>query len=73
MCCPGTNSWYLCIVYGHEWRSVCKEGVVVFVALNRIGDAGGDQLLGTMGMTFPESRVEVAQLSVPVLLAHSPI
>ena len=70
---PGTNSWYLCVVYGHDLRSVHKKGMVTFVTLIGIGDASGDQLLGTMGMTFPESRVEVAQLSVPVLLAHSPI
>ena len=57
---PGTNLWDLCIVYGHDLRSVCNKGVVIFVALIGISDAGGDQLSGTMGMTFQESRVEVA-------------
>ena len=70
---PGTNSWYLCIVYGHDLRSVRKKGMAIFVALIGIGDAGGDQLLGTMGMTFQESRVEVARLSVPVFLDRNPI
>ena len=70
---PGTNSWYLCVVYGHDLRSVRKKGVVFFVALIGIGDAGGDQLSGTMGMTFQESRVEVVRLSVPVLLGRNPI
>ena len=73
MRCPGTNSWYLCVVYGHDRRSVRKKGVVSFVALIGIGDAGGDQLSGTMGMTFQESRVEVARLSVLVLLDRNPI
>ena len=70
---PGTNLWYLCIVYGHDLRSIRKKGVVVSVALIGVGDAGGDQLLGTMGMTFQESRVEVARLSVPVLLGRNSI
>ena len=70
---PGTNSWYLCVVYGHDLRSVCKKGVVFFVALIGISDAGGDQLSGTMGMTFLESRVKVVRLSVPVLLGRNPI
>ena len=70
---PGTNSWYLCVVYGHDLRSVRKKGVVFFVALISIGDAGGDQFSGTMGMTFQGSRVEVARLRVPVLLVHNPI
>ena len=73
MHCPGTNSWYLCIVYGHDLRSIHKKGVVVFVALNGISDAGGDQLSGTMEITFQESRVEVVRLSVPVLLGRNPI
>ena len=70
---PGTNSWYLCVVYGHDLRSVCKKGVVTFVTLIGVGDAGGNQLSGTMGMTFQESRVEVVRLSVPVLLGRNPI
>ena len=70
---PGINSWYLCVVYGHDLRSVRKKGVVFFVALIGFGDAGGDQLSGTMGMTFHESRVEVVRLSVPVLLGRNPI
>ena len=73
MHCPGTNSWYLCIVYGHDLRSVRKKGVVTFVALIGISDAGGDQLSGTMGMTFQGSRVEVVRLSVPALLGRNPI
>ena len=73
MCRPGTNSWYLCIVYGHNLRSVRKKGVVSFVALIGIGDAGGDQLSGTMGMTFQDSRVEVVRLSVLTLLGRNPI
>ena len=68
---PGTNSWYLWVVYGHDLRSVRKKGVVTFVALIGVGDAGGDQLSGTMGMTFQESRVEVVRLSVPVLLGRN--
>ena len=70
---PGTNSWYLCVVYGHDLRSIRKKGVVFFVALIDIGDAGGDQLSGTMGMTFQESRVEVVRLSVLVPLGRNPI
>ena len=73
MHCPGTNSWYLCIVYGHDLRSVHKKGMVVFVTLNGISDASDDQFFSTVGMTFQESRVEVAQLSVPVLLDCNPI
>ena len=68
---PGTNSWYLCVVYGHDLRSVRKKGVAIFVALIGIGDAGGDQLSGTMGTTFQESRVEVVRLNVPVLLGRN--
>ena len=70
---PGTNLWYLCVVYGHDLRSVRKKGVAISVALIGIGDSGGDQLSGTMGMTFQESRVEVARLSVLVLLDCNPI
>ena len=70
---PGTNSWYLCVVYGHDLRSVRKKGVVFFVALIGIGDAGGDQLLGTMGMTFQESRVKMVRLSVLIPLGCNPI
>ena len=73
MCHPETNSWYLCIVYGHKQRSIRRKGVAVFAALNGTSDAGGDQLSDMMGMTFQESRVEVARLSVPVLLDHNPI
>ena len=60
-------------MYGHDLRSVRKKGVVLFVALIGIGDAGGDQFSGTMGMTFQESRVEVVRLSVLVLLGCNPI
>ena len=70
---PGTNSWYLCVVYGHDLRSVRKKGVVSFVALIGIGDAGGDQLSGTRGMTFQESRVEVVRLNVLIPLGRNPI
>ena len=73
MCRPGTNSWYLCVVYGHDLRSVRKKGVVSFVALIGISDAGGDQLSGTMGMTFHESRVEAVRSSVLILLGRNPI
>ena len=57
---PRTNLWYLCIAYGHEQRSIRRKGMAVFAALNETGDASGDQLSDTMGMTFQESRVEVA-------------
>ena len=69
---PGTNSWYLCVLYGHDLRSVHKKGMVTFVTLIGIGDASGDQLSGTMGMTSQESRVEVARLSVLTLLGRNP-